>query len=311
MDNETWRTFISAPALVVLQGWRQASDAGRQAGLHLVDQDFPERPDRSPESRNGPNLRLHAVAREAIAGAAADAAAGLSTLCLVHHDRTGNLGLALVAAAEMSHAADCVIAVVDRAQSTGNGPIADCRVAARDAALPVLEIGDPDDFPTIWQAARQLSEEFVCPVVLRLVSASSVPRDIGQPASLQAECPANLPTLRSTGSPPSALTRRAARLRELSNFADTSPFNALVRAADRRIGYVVSGFAYPLVRARHPDAMILRVGLVHPLPLKQIRGIVEMCQAVVVVEVGSTLIARELAGEGLCLMTAGIAYEAG
>jgi indolepyruvate ferredoxin oxidoreductase alpha subunit len=61
-----------------------------------------------------------------------------------------------------------------------------------------------------------------------------------------------------------------ARLLKLKEFAETTPLNR-IEMGDSDMGILTSGVSYQHVKEAYPNASILKLGLVHPLPEKMIR----------------------------------------
>lgn len=215
-----------------------------------------------------------------------------------------------------------VLIVADRSSDLGDTPGA--RQMACSAALPVLEPADADDAVAMIAAGVALVEEFACPVLIRLCDEASA--HWGHPhaqwpaaAVVETAAGAGLPGSLFPSAPPRSApggdVLRQARSRELANWADLSPLNVLERGrgtrSARRIGFIAAGPAYHRVRAAYPGAAVLRIGTPHPLPLKHVRGITEMCRVVLVVEQGEPFIESELRAEGFRVYGAALLTRCG
>jgi indolepyruvate ferredoxin oxidoreductase alpha subunit len=73
------------------------------------------------------------------------------------------------------------------------------------------------------------------------------------------------------------------RLLKLKAFADTTPLNR-VEMRGTELGILTSGVSYQHVREAYPDASILKLGLVHPLPEEKIREFAGKVKRFMIVE---------------------------
>ena len=73
------------------------------------------------------------------------------------------------------------------------------------------------------------------------------------------------------------------RISSLKDFAESCSFNR-VEMADKELGVVTSGISYNYVKEALPDASVLKLGLVFPLPDKLIRDFASRCRRIIVVE---------------------------
>lgn len=198
-----------------------------------------------------------------------------------------------------------VIAVADECRGAGAAVLSDCRRFARIAHLPLLEPADPVEASTMTGRAFGLSEEFCCPVLLRLPAIEDDERGSllaeaarrAQDSALPPDCAGDQPAQSADIADDAPLL--IARDRELANYSNGCEFNSLRRGRKRAFGFVTSGSAFQHVNAAFPDSPVVKMGLSHPLPMKHLRGLAEMCVAVVVVESGPAMVESELRDEGL------------
>ena len=192
------------------------------------------------------------------------------------------------------------IAVVDGLPGEDFSGLADSRRLARVAHLPLLEPADSEEAAAMTGRAFALSEEFCCPVLLRLTpSLDSGNAQDGAPAgeSVTATPRPDLSVGDQAGGERNQFL--IARERELANFSNGCELNVLFRGSDRSVGFVTSGAVYQLVKVAFPESPMVKMGLSHPLPMKHLRGLSEMCREVLVVEEGAAIVAAELRAEGL------------
>jgi len=200
-----------------------------------------------------------------------------------------------------------VIAVADDVGLSSSQNEQDSRFWGRFAHLPILEPADSQEAYEMTKAAFDLSEEFATAVILRLTTRIchvkalvTVGERVAHPAKGFVK-----DTARWVMTPAGAGKRiplMFARERELSNYSDQTTLNILDRGKgdkpSRRLGFITSGPAYMHVRECFPDAPVLKLGMSYPLPMKKIRGLIEMCEDVVVVEEVEPLVETEIKAEG-------------
>ncbi len=73
------------------------------------------------------------------------------------------------------------------------------------------------------------------------------------------------------------------RIEKIARYAEDCPFNT-VEMNDTGLGIITSGISYNYVKEAVPDASVLKLGLVFPLPTDLIRDFTSRCQRIVVVE---------------------------
>lgn len=164
----------------------------------------------------------------------------------------------------------------------------DSRFYARSAHVPMLEPADSAECREFVKRAFEISEEYDTPVMVRLVTR------IAHARSLVEEAPRQEVPLRDyvkdvkkyVMMPGNAKDRHVAveaREARLCAEIDSLGLNR-VEMADRRIGVVCSGSAYQYVKEALPEASVLKLGMVYPLPEKMIRDFAAQVEQLIVVE---------------------------
>ncbi len=157
----------------------------------------------------------------------------------------------------------------------------DSRHYARAAKLPMLEPADSEECRAMTRMAFGLSETFDCPVLLRLttrVAHTRSPVYPGEPAA-----PVPIPYAKDAAKyvmmPAMARVRHRVveeRMLALAAWSESADCPVhLERTGTSRLGIVTSGAACRLVEEALPDASILKLGLVWPLPVERIRAFAE------------------------------------
>ncbi|MGI6656215.1 MAG: indolepyruvate ferredoxin oxidoreductase subunit alpha [Desulfobulbus sp.] len=164
----------------------------------------------------------------------------------------------------------------------------DNRNYAYAAKLPMLEPSDPAEAKTMMATAYQLSEQLDTPVIMRITSRISHVKGVVEKgkrcavaeASIE-KSPAKLVML-----PGNAIVRRRAvekRMAETRALAETLPENRIEPGSGPR-GFITSGVPYNYVKEVFPDAPVLKLGMVWPLPEQMIRTFAASVEEVIVVE---------------------------
>ena len=164
----------------------------------------------------------------------------------------------------------------------------DSRFYARSAHIPMLEPSDSQEALDYMKDAYQLSEDYDTPVLVRSTtrlshSRSVVETDIRRKAELK---PYSRDIRKYVMMPAMARGRHEfveTRMKELTDFAETTPLNR-AEYRDRKMGIVTSGVIYQYVREAFPEASVLKLGLVYPLPKKKITEFAEQVDTLYVIE---------------------------
>lgn len=164
----------------------------------------------------------------------------------------------------------------------------DTRMIARSAHLPVLEPSDSGEAKEFIKYAYTLSEEYDTPVILRTTTKLSHSQSL---VELCDRTPVEDKVYeRSVPKyvmmPASAIGRhRVVEAREDKMAIDASDFPInRVEHGDRRIGFITSGIAYQYVKEAAPEASVLKLGIVNPLPRRLIEEFIASVDTVYVFE---------------------------
>lgn len=147
----------------------------------------------------------------------------------------------------------------------------DTRMVARAAHVPVLEPSDSQEAKDMMIRAYELSEEYDTPVIVR--STTRLSHSQGQVTLKPRQVPEDKPyvtDIRKNVMVPanSALKHPLVVAREAKMAEDGSTMSDLNRMElrDPSIGFITSGIPYQYIREALPEASILKLGLVNPLP---------------------------------------------
>lgn len=166
----------------------------------------------------------------------------------------------------------------------------DNRQFAKFARIPCLDPADSQDAHDLTLAAFDLSEQFDTPVLLRLttrVCHTSSPVELGEQREQRPEpgkYPRNLTKYCMV--PANARKRHPVieeRVARIAAFAETFTGNHIEwRSSD--LGIITGGVAYNYAREVFPEASVLKLGMVYPLPRKLISDFASRVQKVIVLE---------------------------
>jgi indolepyruvate ferredoxin oxidoreductase alpha subunit len=201
-----------------------------------------------------------------------------------------------------------VIAVSDDVGFSSSQNEQDSRFWGRFVHLPVLEPADAGEAYAMTRDAFALSERFEVPVLLRLTTRISHVKRMAQvspPEAVDATRHGYVKDAQRWITTPNHVAKRlelrSARDVALAREAETSAWNRLEPGPDRRIGFVVSGPAYHVVREARPDAPLVKLGLSHPLPIGLLRQLAQSVETVLVVEEVDPIVETELRAAGLAV----------
>lgn len=164
----------------------------------------------------------------------------------------------------------------------------DSRFYARSAHVPMLEPADSAECREYVMRAFEISEKYDTPVMLRLVTRIAHARSLVEEDARQ-EIPLKdyeKDIKKYVMMPGNAKGRHVvveAREKKLEEEIDTLGFNR-VEMADTKVGVVCSGSAYQYVKEALPNASVLKLGMVYPLPEKLIRDFASKVDQLLVVE---------------------------
>lgn len=179
----------------------------------------------------------------------------------------------------------------------------DTRMVARAAHVPVLEPSDSGEAKEFMKLAFDYSEKYDRPFILRTTtrlahSQSTVElEDRTEHALVPYE--KNIP--KRVMMPAMAKARHAVieeKMAELAGDANTLPVNR-VEMRDTKIGVITSGIPYQYVREALPDASVLKLGMVHPLPERLIRDFAAQVDTLYVVEELDPVIETQVRAMGI------------
>ena len=179
----------------------------------------------------------------------------------------------------------------------------DTRMVARAAQLPVLEPSDSSEAKEYMKLAFELSEKFDRPFVFR--TTTRLAHSQGLVELGERECPEDKPYVKNIQKtvmmPGNAKLRHVEiekRNLELQEAADTLPINT-VEMKDTKIGVITSGIPYQYVKEALPNASVLKLGMVNPLPRKMIEEFASKVEKLYIVEELDPVIEEQVKSWGI------------
>ncbi len=165
----------------------------------------------------------------------------------------------------------------------------DSRFYARAAHLPMLEPSDSAEALSFTKLAYRISEEYDTPALLRLTTRVSHSRGLAKISErFQAPLrPYERNVQKYVMMPGMARLRHLAveaRMNRLAADAESMEELNPILHGSRKIGVITSGIAFQYVREALPDASVLKLGMVWPLPIARIRSFAESVGDLYVVE---------------------------
>ena len=211
------------------------------------------------------------VATEVAIGASI---AGVRSMCVMKHVGMNVAADPLYTAAYTGVRGGMVLVVADDPGMYSSQNEQDSRMVARAAMVPVVEPSDSAEAKDFMKYAYDLSEKYDTPVLLRSTTRLSHSQGLVELED-RAE-PFDIPYERDIAKyvmmPGNAIKRHVAveaRMKQLAEDADGLPINR-VEYNDLSVGFITSGIAYNYVKEAMPEASVLKLGLVNPLPRKLI-----------------------------------------
>lgn len=179
----------------------------------------------------------------------------------------------------------------------------DTRMVARAAQLPVLEPSDSSEAKEFMKKAFELSEQFDRPFVFRTTTRLAHSQGVVELGERKeaADKPYEKNVQKTVMMPANAKQRHIEiekRNLELAEAANTLPINR-VEMNDRAIGVITSGIPYQYVKEALPNASVLKLGMVNPLPRKLIEDFAAKVEKLYIIEELDPVIEEQVKSWGI------------
>lgn len=211
------------------------------------------------------------VATEVAIGASI---AGVRSMCVMKHVGMNVAADPLYTAAYTGVRGGLVLVVADDPGMYSSQNEQDSRMVARAAMVPIVEPSDSAEAKEFMKYAYDLSEKYDTPVILRSTTRLSHSQGLVE-LEERAE-PFDIPYERDMAKyvmmPGNAIKRHVvveARMKQMAEDASSLPINR-VEYNDLSVGFITNGIAYQYVKEAMPQASVLKLGLLNPLPRKLI-----------------------------------------
>jgi indolepyruvate ferredoxin oxidoreductase alpha subunit len=179
----------------------------------------------------------------------------------------------------------------------------DSRMVARAAMVPVLEPSDSEEARVFTKRAFELSEQYDTPIMVRITT-----RLAHSQGFVNMEARADIPDkpyqrdfVKNVMMPGNAIKRHIyveERQKKLALDANALDLNQ-VEYRDSKIGIITSGIPYQYVKEALPNASILKLGLVNPLPRKLIEAFAAKVEQLYIVEELEPVIEEQVKSWGI------------
>lgn len=163
----------------------------------------------------------------------------------------------------------------------------DSRHYAIAAKLPMLVPSDSRECLEFAKEAYEISEKFDTPVLLGMCTRTAHSQSVVETSE---RTDAGLKEYAKDAgkyvmTPANAVKRHEIverRMKELAEYSDNSPFNRIEKGGET--GVITSGTCYQYVKEVLPEASVLKIGMVNPLPLNMIKEFSESVKKLYVIE---------------------------
>ena len=179
----------------------------------------------------------------------------------------------------------------------------DSRAVARAAHIPVVEPSDSAEAKNFLKYAYDLSEKYDTPVMFRTTTRIAHSQGI---VELEDRCePLDIPyeknIKKNVMMPGNAIARHIhVEEREKQMAADGASFEInRIEMNDTKIGVITSGIPYQYVKEALPDASVLKLGVVNPLPKQMIIDFAKKVDKLIIVEELDPIIEEQVKSWGI------------
>ena len=179
----------------------------------------------------------------------------------------------------------------------------DTRLVARAAHVPVLEPSDSQEAKDFMKFAFDMSEKYDTPVIVRTTTRlahSQSPVVLGEREDIP-DKPYERDIAKRVMMPAMAKGRHlVVEDREKRLAEDSCGFSVnRMEIRDTKVGFIASGIPYMYVREVMPEASVLKLGLVNPLPRKLIEEFASKVEKLYIVEELEPLIETQVRSWGI------------
>lgn len=179
----------------------------------------------------------------------------------------------------------------------------DTRMVARAAMVPVVEPSDSEEARVFTKRAFELSEEYDTPVILRITTRLAHSQGFVNLEERKEipDKPYRKDFVKNVMMPGNAILRHIKveeRLKRMAEDANSMDLNR-VEYGKSPIGVITSGIPYQYVKEALPDASVLKLGLVYPLPRRLIEEFASKVEQLYIVEELEPVIEEQVKSWGI------------
>lgn len=179
----------------------------------------------------------------------------------------------------------------------------DTRMVARAAQVPVLEPSDSQEAKDFVKAAYEIGEKFDRPVILRTTTRLAHSQGLVELYDREniEDRPYEKNIAKTVMMPGNAKGRHVEiekRNLELAEAANELSINK-IEMNDTKIGVITSGIPYQYVKEALPEASVLKLGMVNPLPRKMIEEFASKVDTLYIVEELDPVIEEQVKSWGI------------
>jgi indolepyruvate ferredoxin oxidoreductase alpha subunit len=176
-------------------------------------------------------------------------------------------------------------------------------MVARAAQVPVLEPSDSMEAKEFMKVAYEISEKFDRPVIFRTTTRLAHSQGMVELYDrVEVEDKPYVKDVRKTVMMPGNAKLRHVEIEkrnlELAEAANTLPINR-VEMNDTKIGVITSGIPYHYVKEALPNASVLKLGMVNPLPKKLIEDFASKVETLYIIEELDPVIEEQVKSWGI------------
>lgn len=277
-----------------------------EAGCRVVSS-YPGTPSTevTENCANYPELYTEWATNEKVACEVAVGASlgGARALCCMKHVGLNVAADPLYTAAYTGVNGGLVLNVADDPGMHSSQNEQDSRFHARASMTPMLEPADSQECLDFTKAAFALSEQFDAPVILRTTTRVAHARSLVALSEREevAVRAYKKDPMKHVMMPAMARGRHLAveqRMADMAQFVNTCSLNR-VELRDLDVGIITSGICYQYVREALPEASILKLGVVNPLPETLIKAFAEKVERLIVIEELEPVIEEQVRAMGV------------
>lgn len=179
----------------------------------------------------------------------------------------------------------------------------DTRYYARASHVPILEPSSSQEAKDFVKLAFDLSEKYDTPIIVRLTTRVSHSRglvDLDKRVEVDLK-PYTKDIRKYVMMPGMARGRhKVVEAREIKLAADCNGFDINIEEkGDGKIGVITSGLPYQYTKQALPNASVLKLGMVYPLPMDKIKAFAKTVDKLYVIEELEPLIETDLKAAGI------------